>query len=585
MGELMQKAKSRSSHVGNHSIGVAFVACAALLAPALAEAGTLRGVVTSAGVPVQGATVTVRSRTYHPAFGYVYSNPTTYTTGPGGAYETGALSSSSTFVAFASSSGTATTTSSGTLCYDPDTRYCGDEVAEAFAVPQTEGRVLDFALAPEAAVAGTVRRTSDGQGVAGARVRITIANGAVQEPELVATADANGRFRLGGLRDVTLRLVAEPPTAEASLMRQAYPAVDCGWLRGCNAQPLALVAGEVRNGVDFSLSAGATIVVRVVDDLTGRPRQASVTVWSADEPDRKTSIFTGFEGETRAHPGFAPIRIKASISDARFHPEMYADVPCGTTCDGDLATPIDLVAGQTRTLDFAVRSRRIFRGRVVDRTSGEPLAGIVVAMGHEQSPPFYETYQYKDFHAIDSATTDVAGRYVLTLSHDMLRTRDRNAFVDRAYPDVECNVRNSFCTSGTAGAIRPSALPEGEHVLADLRLDRAAYVSGTVHAPVGRLSDWPRLIVMDDDDSVARLLYLPSDGRYVVGGLPAGTVRLAADNAGRVELFERLACGAGAQAYFSASCPRASAVRIAVDPAAERTGVHFFVDLFQSSFE
>lgn len=133
---------------------------------------------------------------------------------------------------------------------------------------RTTGVVV--ALRRGAELQGTVR-DDRGQPVAGARIRVTWPGCPLACPGEVRT-DASGAYRLPGI----------PPGSDHRLLASADGDLLPQWYAGMadreTATRLSLASGEVRRSVDFTLTRGAFLTVRVLGEPSGRPLAGVIAI-------------------------------------------------------------------------------------------------------------------------------------------------------------------------------------------------------------------------------------------------------------------------------------------------------------------
>lgn len=226
------------------------------------------------------------------------------------------------------------------------------------------------------------RVTSDGQPVRGVVVFIQPSDFAQGSVKLRARTDQNGQFEIRGVPDGTYFLQAFAP---ALVVPNEYP-----MSRG---KVVNLSDNEVVDNVELQLKPGGVITGRVYD-VDGSPLvQENIRIFLADV-NRKAQLYLPFgymssttddRGEYRIFgipPGkyLISVGVDTNTSVARFndtyhqmtfHPNATDEEKANVieVSPGSESTGIDIIVGKV-TKGFSVS------GRIVDATTGKPIAGL-----------------------------------------------------------------------------------------------------------------------------------------------------------------------------------------------------------------
>lgn len=210
-------------------------------------------------------------------------------------------------------------------------------------------------------------------------------------PNAQATSDADGNYRLNGLRAGQLVVVPAAPLYVLPASSFYSP-----------GRVINLAPNEVVDNIDFKLTRGGVITGRITD-ADGRPViEERVTPTQVDDngaPTRgipfrptNTSMYsTDDRGIYRLY-GLPPGHYKVSVGDdvnrgaglmrgAGYFPRVY--YPDAT--DGAKAAIVDVTSGgETKNIDIKVGRRTTtyaVSGRIIDTDSNRPLPGVYFSIG------------------------------------------------------------------------------------------------------------------------------------------------------------------------------------------------------------
>ncbi len=367
--------------------------------------------------------------------------------------------------------------------------------AMAFEVPSGEGTkdVGTLTLDVGAAIEGVVRDFQR-RPVGGAQVKAhqnNIDHRRPHDPEIrTAVTEADGTFRIGGLR-------AEP----ADLVVEA---------EGYERFEMAAVRPQAGGLIEVQLGEGARLVGRVLDaDGEG---VANAYVWL--RLDRSPGFSrTAWSTALTQHEAMAD-------GDGRFRFEALGAGPWTIDVAGEqLAEEVGAVRlrpGEEREIELRLRAQALLAGVVTDRY-GEPVAGAEILV-----QPIDPAGQVTGTH--HSARTDAGGGY------QAYRVPSGPARIVARHPDYRDSVAEVVIELGTNEV--------------DLKLLLGWEISGTVTTAAGSPVTLARVEAHPvepplslDEQANARRRYLPGvpleaitdqDGTYRIGGLDDGRYSLRA---------------------------------------------------------
>jgi hypothetical protein len=258
--------------------------------------------------------------------------------------------------------------------------------------PGLDSSGIDFALDPAAIVSGTVTETPSSQPIDGAIVTLFDEQGG---PLLGGQTAPDGTYTIGGFLPGTVYASA----GAGNHLHELYDEISCK--TGCDpttGTPIALVAGENRTGVNFTLELGGAVTGAVTRALDGSPLEG---VWVQLYDGASFVKSERVEVDGRYHVGgLATGTYFARTAQSPLPNELYDGVPCDPTCVPSTGTPIEVVEGSTTSgIDFALGPDNppgLLSGTVTDATTGLPLAGVPVTLHDHLGRPLAVTSSLAD---------------------------------------------------------------------------------------------------------------------------------------------------------------------------------------------
>jgi hypothetical protein len=302
---------------------------------------------------------------------------------------------------------------------------------------------IDFSLDSGARITGTVKNSSNVplQGVSVGIYTATSPNTAIT----TASTNQLGVYTTGGLPPGTYYART---TFASGYVNQLYNGLICAPCTPANGTAITLTGTDVATGIDFTLSAGASIAGSVLE--AGSSDQGDGTSAVGDPiTTARVSIYdsgNAFISSVNVQPdgtyrvtGLAPGTYFAKTSNTQgFIDKMYNGVNC-VFCSLTGGTPIVVPAtGEVGSINFALARGGGISGTVRD-DSNNPLANISVSI-------FGAGGQF-----LRSSTTDGLGNFVLAGLADgtyYLRTQNSLGYIDKLYNDITCSTCNPLTGTG-----------------------------------------------------------------------------------------------------------------------------------------
>lgn len=362
---------------------------------------------------------------------------------------------------------------------------------------------LDFDLKKNGRIAGRVTAARDGAPVGGITIRV-MDKGMNEVAKAVSRSD--------GAYETPVGLVdgdyfAFTKADDAGYVDQLYRNSPC---EVSNCQPTTgtpiRIAGADATGIDFSLSAKNTIAGRVTDAVSGQGLAGAIVM--VHDASGQSLLATGtadangnyivptFDGTytlTAELPGFTTMLYPSTTCVAAF------------LCDFKAAQTVTLRGGERQQYDFALpRGAKSVEGRVLDTTTGQPIAGIEVSLVP------VGTFQSK------TTRSGADGRYLFPNQSPgkyFLSTGATADYFVTRYPNVQCD---SACRDeGT-----PIEVADAPITTVDLRPLRGAEVRGSVRDPQsGKPIEGARVELTSSDSNYGRAQITKRDGTFSFRGL------------------------------------------------------------------
>lgn len=302
------------------------------------------------------------------------------------------------------------------------------------------------------------------------------------------------------------------------------------------------------------LTTGGSISGTVTEDPSGTPL-ADVFVTILDAAGAYVSKSQTSSTGTYSATGLPAGTYYAWADSATHVSEIYDDVTCLPYCDSALGTPIAVSDGAATTgIDFALRYGGSITGTVTEDGTGDPLSGVAVIVRDANNGAYAIGTTLAD--GTYTAGGLPTGTYYATTFDD--------DYLDELYDDLVCPA-SCDPTLGTSIAVTLGATTSG----IDFSLSSGGAVTGTItDAATG--VPLPGIYVdvrADSGDSISGA-FTGSDGAYVVGGLPTGTVYAETYNPTYVdEIYDDVTC--------TGFCSIGDGTPIAVTVAMVTTGIDF----------
>lgn len=319
------------------------------------------------------------------------------------------------------------------------------------------------------------------------------ASNPLREVSVVArpVADPDQAISLGGAFDEDGSYALRIPDGEFYIefvpfgdseryLRQTYPGIPCTPL-ACDrsgAQVFTVAGNDIE--VNPVLELGARVTGSVARADGGAVSSANAVLWTRD----REGVWGAFVGGGSYNYGAVPpgeywLAVRSFDTDPVLIDQLYEAQACpGLDCDfeqtGDVLV---LQAGDDLQIDFALElaPTRTVSGTVLDRTTGQPLAGAAVDVYLNDLRIPFRTGQTDAGGAFSFDLP--AGDYGLIIEQAGYITR---AFESFSSPEGWCPARRCFGFPGRRFTVAEAALDLGE-----LPMDPGARISGTLSLPDG----------------------------------------------------------------------------------------------------
>ncbi len=277
------------------------------------------------------------------------------------------------------------------------------------------------------------------------------------------------------------------------------------------------VAVHSESSVDtaaFEVGTASVVTGRVVDEVTGQPIAGATVHLYGDSEFPVSQGETDADGRFRA-PVPTPGTYIATAGAEGYLPQAFDGIPCPGDPTLPCFPPIDATpfsvppASEVGDIDFALSRLGRISGQVRDAADGSPLAFVEVRLAGPQ-----ETLEVR---------TDEQGNYLAEgLEPGIWKVSAASFFYqDELWDDIPCQ---PFCNpaNGTPISIQLNTHAQG----IDFDLQPQGRISGRVtSAATGEPIRFVSIEIYDSDGQIVGGSQTDTEGRYVAGGLPAGTYR------------------------------------------------------------
>ena len=210
--------------------------------------------------------------------------------------------------------------------------------------------------------------------------------------------------------------------------------------------PVTVAAGEVREGIDFTLEIGGWIVGKA----RSRDSISELQTIAIDLYDQSGAhVFSKSVGRAFSIAG-VPAGTYYLKASAFGRSVIYDDVPCQPVCTPTAGTPVVVQAGRATTgIEIVVDNGTSMSGSVRDAETNLPLSGVTVLLT-DPSGAF-----------VGRTETDLAGVFEfgdVGPGRYFARTANRVGYVDEVFDDRLC----SLCSGVTATPIDVGLTPDRE---------------------------------------------------------------------------------------------------------------------------
>jgi hypothetical protein len=531
--------------------GALIVALLALPAGAMAATGSIAGTVTAAsgGAPVASDQVCARGT--NSSF-----NQSCTVAGPGGEYTISNLNAGEYRVRF-----------------EGHGEYLGqwfDGVtaeSQAALVTVTGGATreeVDAQLALGAAVEGTVTDAISGAGAEGVQVcAVTVSSGPVGL-STCATSGAGGHYRVVGLPTGEYKVRFEPAygSPNPDYLTQYYPDAPSV----AEGQPLSLVAGQTRSGVDAAMRLGGTIS-GTVRDAEGHPL-AGVDACVYPVLGNTNSSYCGGHQAKSGADGTYTIHALASgeykvsftaiggLGPSDILPQFYPGRAARSEAGAVVVTAPEAVVG----IDATMRTGGSITGNVVEAGTRSPIQGASVCAFRAAGAKHFCTQAKADgTYAIEALT---GGDYLVEFASP-------NSSTD--WPFVPTYSGGS---SDVAGATPVAVVTGSATSSVNATVARGGTISGVVSdATSGDPAEGIQVCAFASGEPAGTCDTTHASGEYTIVGLPTGSYAVRAVPAGGGPLEDFLIGDKHYMPeYFGEAASEATAALVPSAPGSAATG-------------
>jgi hypothetical protein len=361
---------------------------------------------------------------------------------------------------------------------------------------------VDAALGRSGQISGRVTDSATGAPLHDIAVGVSTPEGDYYG--LTTLTDSQGRYTIKGLRPGSYAVFFAPQGTSPYARQYSN-----GRSTQASADPVTVTSGATTSGVDAHLVAGSVIAGTVIDAATHGPIAgaqivvldvAGIQVY-ADTTDDDGKYAIGGLGAGAYKVEF----LGSGAGDGNYAPQWSSGRT--TLASADTVTT---TLGHTTVADAALTPGAQVQGTVTDATTHQPMAGVNVWADGDTAP------------TAGSAVTDAQGRYTIsglaTYAYKLAFTANDGK-----------HASNYYNNKTTYAAADPVALTAGQTKTGiDSALATGGTITGTItDAATGRPVEKAQVIVYGDEGVEIGMAAAAVDGTYAVGGLPAGSFRVA----------------------------------------------------------
>ncbi|QOC21332.1 carboxypeptidase regulatory-like domain-containing protein [Wenzhouxiangella sp. AB-CW3] len=424
---------------------------------------------------------------------------------------------------------------------------CGGGDGEFTIQPEETYTGLDISLEPGGRFSGTVTRSSDGQPLENAMVRILSPDAlhALRSPHFRGFSDETGAYESTlAIAPGDYHLTAHPGHGDNYVI-QAWQDYSCQ-LEECpilDTDAIEITAGNVTDDLDFALKDGATVsgtllpddidrVVRLYDGSGLMLGSYFFESWQSNEDQWE---FTGLAG------GSYYVELSPMLSSEPWLRVLHNGLLCPFSgCDRATGSPLVIPSGASLTLpEITLESGGQIDGELIDADTG-------------QAPVIAGENSLGTYDIVSDDGTVVGGGSILVDDGDVLLwpsaalpdgeyyvrtystffgdgigyrrlTGDSSTgylpgYVDAMYPDVAC--AGVKCDLSAAETV---SVTDGEITTITIELSTGSSITGSI---VDDATDEPIpnaiVRVLSANNETLATVYTDEDGEFLVGGFPDG---------------------------------------------------------------
>jgi hypothetical protein len=360
---------------------------------------------------------------------------------------------------------------------------------------------IDFALALEGKISGTVIADSTGLPIEGALVSafdFTTFEGA----GYTGTTDSDGSYTITGLAAGTYKVWAHYSGEYAGEYYDETYAV-------ASANAVSVTAGVTTSGIDFHIGKGGKITGTITADSDGSKLEG-ITVYIGDYTTRDY-ICTAY---TDSNGSYTTTVLPAGTYTVEAHPSSGYAIEYYNDTNYHSAAPVSITEGETRSgIDFGLALAGKITGLVTVYSDGSPIEGIRV-----------RAYHYTTGGFVNGCNTDSYGRYTingLAPGSYMVELESSGSYIGEYYDDKNGS-DSATAVSVTAGVTTSGinfGLAEGGMITGVVNADSDDSPLGGFDVFVFEYSSKNNMFDIGSTET-------NSDGTYTIEGLPAGNYRV-----------------------------------------------------------